>query len=633
MPAPSRVYLAPGMFGFARLASFEYFEHVVRALEERFRARGRAVEVHVVEVHPTASVRRRAAKLARMVLATSAGDRGPIHLMGHSTGGLDARLVASPSVQLGEPNLHPLAWGPRLCSVTTLNTPHYGTPLASFFATVSGQRMLYAVSALTVTALKLGAPPLAATSALIAAFGRLQLNVFELELVDRTVEAIVKVLDEASSRELRAWLKLLRDDQGGIVQIMPEAMDVFQAAVEDRPGVRYQCVATFAPGRGATDWLAALRSPWGAISAPLFAALHQITGRHQERYPCAPADGSAHRVVRAMLGEEPPLDSSDGIVPLYSQNLGRARVGGPGRSPQHRRPLPRRRRPHRLALQRRPVLARALRPGHGPRRRRDAPRRRGPWPRRRLDDSRVGPDRMTQARRSLATLNAALVECRRCPRLVSWREQVAREKRRAYRDETYWGRPVPGFGDPEARLIVVGLAPGAHGANRTGRMFTGDRSGDFLYAALHRAEIASQPESRHVDDGLTLRGAYVTAPVRCAPPDNKPALAEIDACRSWLEEELSLLRHASVYLALGKTGYNAVVKLSRSRSGAKVAAPPFGHGVEATIPDPRTGEGQVRLFASYHVSQQNTQTGRLTPAMFDAAVAAAVAATRAPQIV
>jgi triacylglycerol lipase len=206
--------------------------------------------------------------------------------------------------------------------VTTVNTPHYGTPLASFFATVSGQRLLYVLSALTVVALKLGAPPLAATSALVAAIGRLQLGVFEVDLVDRFVDSVVRVLDEASSRELRAWLKLVRDDQGSIVQLTPEAMDLFQAAVEDRPGVRYQCVATFAPGRGATDWLAALRSPWGAISAPLFAALHQITGRHQERYPCSPADGSAHRIVRAMLGEEPPLDSSDGIVPLYSQIWG-----------------------------------------------------------------------------------------------------------------------------------------------------------------------------------------------------------------------------------------------------------------------------------------------------------------------
>jgi uracil-DNA glycosylase family 4 len=220
--------------------------------------------------------------------------------------------------------------------------------------------------------------------------------------------------------------------------------------------------------------------------------------------------------------------------------------------------------------------------------------------------------------RSLAVLNAALVECRRCPRLVAWREQVARDKRRAYRDETYWGRPVPGFGDPEASLVIVGLAPAAHGANRTGRMFTGDRSGDFLYAALHRAGIASQPEGRRAGDGLTLRGAYITAPVRCAPPENKPAPGEIEACKSWMEEELTLLRRAAVYLALGKTGYDAVLRIARARVGVRVEAPAFGHGVEARIPDPRSGRGEATLFASYHVSQQNTQTGRLTAAMFDA---------------
>jgi uracil-DNA glycosylase family 4 len=230
------------------------------------------------------------------------------------------------------------------------------------------------------------------------------------------------------------------------------------------------------------------------------------------------------------------------------------------------------------------------------------------------------------AGRSLPTLNADLVACRRCPRLVTWREKVAREKRRAYRDETYWGRPVPGFGDPEARLVIVGLAPGAHGANRTGRMFTGDRSGDFLYAALHRLGIASQAESRRADDGLALHGAYITAPVHCAPPENKPSPSEIDACRSWLIDELHLLRNARVYLALGKTGYDAVVRIARERAGKRVPAPPFGHGVKATLPDPRTGKGEALLFGSYHVSQQNTQTGRLTAAMFDAVVEAARAA-------
>jgi triacylglycerol lipase len=318
---PSRVYLSPGMFGFARLASFEYFEHLVRALQERFEARGRRAEVHVCEVHPTASVRRRAAKLARMVADTSGSDGGPIHIVGHSTGGLDARLVASPSVHLGRDDAG-LDWTSRLCSVTTMNTPHYGTPLASFFATVSGQRLLYAVSALTVAALKFGAPPLAAASTLVAAVGRVQVSMFELELIERTVEATIRVLDEASSRELRAWLKLLRDDQGSIVQLMPEAMDLFQAGVEDRAGVRYQCVATYAPQNAVTDWLSALRSPWGAMSATIFTALYRITARFDERYPCCPPDGSAERRVCALLGHAPPRDASDGIVPLYSQIWG-----------------------------------------------------------------------------------------------------------------------------------------------------------------------------------------------------------------------------------------------------------------------------------------------------------------------
>jgi uracil-DNA glycosylase family 4 len=232
----------------------------------------------------------------------------------------------------------------------------------------------------------------------------------------------------------------------------------------------------------------------------------------------------------------------------------------------------------------------------------------------------------------LAALHDEIVECRRCPRLVAWREQVAAEKRRAFRSWTYWGRPVPGFGDPSARLVIVGLAPAAHGANRTGRMFTGDRSGDFLYAALHRAGLASQAESTSRDDGMTLAGVFITAPCRCAPPENKPTPAELANCRGFLDAELGLLSEARVYLALGKTGYDAVVGLSRSRSariGGKVEAPPFGHGVSTAIPDPRGQAGEARLFASYHVSQQNTQTGRLTPAMFDEVLSAAWAAAGA----
>jgi uracil-DNA glycosylase family 4 len=215
---------------------------------------------------------------------------------------------------------------------------------------------------------------------------------------------------------------------------------------------------------------------------------------------------------------------------------------------------------------------------------------------------------------SLAELEARIVACRRCPRLVDWREEVAREKRRAYAEDEYWGRPVPGFGDPGARLLIVGLAPGAHGANRTGRMFTGDRSGDFLYAALHRCGLASQPTSTARDDGLRLTGAWITAPVRCAPPQNRPTTAERDACAPFLAAELGLLPWRAA-LALGAFGWDAVVR----HVGVDGPRPRFGHGARATLADGRT------LVGSYHVSQQNTFTGRLTPDMLDAVVHGAMA--------
>jgi len=195
---------------------------------------------------------------------------------------------------------------------------------------------------------------------------------------------------------------------------------------------------------------------------------------------------------------------------------------------------------------------------------------------------------------------------------VEWREAVAREKRAAFADQEYWGRPVPGFGDPGARLVIVGLAPAAHGANRTGRMFTGDRSGDFLYAALHRAGYANQPTSTHRDDGLELDGAYITAPVRCAPPANKPTPAERDTCRAWLDEELALVAEARVFLVLGQFGYEVMAGVLGVRP-----RPRFGHGVEVPV-----GDGRV-ILCSYHVSQQNTFTGRLTPEMMDAILARA----------
>ncbi len=309
------------MFGFARVASLSYFEHVTRGLELRFAQRGRACRVTVCDVHPTASVRRRAQRLAQLVADTTAGDPGPIHVVGHSTGGLDARLVASPSVHLPEIGEAERAWLPRLASVTTINTPHFGTPLAAFFATKAGQQALYAVSALTVTGLKLGAPPLAAASALMAALSRVS-GAIELEVIERTTESILRVLDDASSREVRSFLRLIRDDQGSVIQLTPEAMDVFQAAVQDRPGLRYQSVASYAPRGGARSLLSSLPSPWGVVSGAIFGTLYNITARQDPRYPCQSDDVDVPRRVRALLGELPPESENDGVVPLYSQIWG-----------------------------------------------------------------------------------------------------------------------------------------------------------------------------------------------------------------------------------------------------------------------------------------------------------------------
>ncbi len=218
---------------------------------------------------------------------------------------------------------------------------------------------------------------------------------------------------------------------------------------------------------------------------------------------------------------------------------------------------------------------------------------------------------------SLSALNQVLVDCRRCPRLVAWREDVARTKRRAYRDWEYWGRPIPGFGDPQARLLIVGLAPAAHGGNRTGRVFTGDSSGDFLFSALYRAGFANQPTAVHKEDGLALKDAYVVAACRCAPPDNKPTREEMDCCRPYLLNELRLLENLRGIVALGRIGFDTVLTAYRSL-GYSVPRPTFGHGELSAL-----GDGLPWLLASYHPSQQNTQTGRLTPAMFDTIWAAA----------
>jgi len=221
----------------------------------------------------------------------------------------------------------------------------------------------------------------------------------------------------------------------------------------------------------------------------------------------------------------------------------------------------------------------------------------------------------SQVASELAALSEQIAGCRRCPRLVSWREQVARERRAAFAGEEYWGRPLPGFGDPSARLLVLGLAPAAHGANRTGRMFTGDRSGDFLFAALWRAGFANQPTSRSRDDGLVLNDVWITAAVRCAPPANRPTPVERDTCRPWAVREVSLTSNARVVLCLGAFAWDAALRLitALTTGGASLPRPRprFGHGAE--LPGER-----YTLIGCYHPSQQNTFTGKLTEDMIDA---------------
>lgn len=213
----------------------------------------------------------------------------------------------------------------------------------------------------------------------------------------------------------------------------------------------------------------------------------------------------------------------------------------------------------------------------------------------------------------LAKLGHTIISCTKCPRLVAHRETVARDKRRMYRDWEYWGRPVPGFGDPKASLLLLGLAPAAHGANRTGRMFTGDRSGEWVYGALHKFGFASSPDSLRQDDGMVLHGAYITAALRCAPPDNKPLPEERDNCLPYLSSELALLSNLRVVLALGKFAFDVYLGL-RALHGPPVPSPrpKFGHLVAYPL------EGGITLLASYHPSQHNTLTGRLTKEMFEA---------------
>jgi triacylglycerol lipase len=325
------IYLSPGMFGFARLASYDYFGHVERALEARFRKAGHTIETHVSDVLPTSSVRQRALHLQAAIAKTATGD-GPIHLLGHSTGGLDVRVVASPGAHFSS-SVEERAWLPRLRSVTTMNTPHHGTPLASFFATSKGQQALFALSAFTVVALSVGERPLAIAGALIGLLrrGDRALGITPA-VVQQSVEPLLALAEDARSPDVRRYLRAITNDQGAMVQLSPEAMDLINVGFEDRPGVRYQSTVSMAPTPSARAWLRTSFHPWSALSLALFGALHGITARHHECYPCARVPHAGEGTARPLqatetmlakaLGQSPDFHDNDGCVPIRSQLWG-----------------------------------------------------------------------------------------------------------------------------------------------------------------------------------------------------------------------------------------------------------------------------------------------------------------------
>lgn len=321
------LYLSPGMFGFGRLGSYNYFGHVERELTTRFAAAGQELFVHVINDLPTASIRRRSTRLAEKVSSTAGADTA-IHLLGHSTGGIDARLVASPST-CSISKAH-LGWLPQLRSVTTMNTPHHGTPLASFFTTSNGQRLLAALSMLTVAGLTVGARPLRAMSVILGFLRGGDLAIpLKVVMLDRSVAMLNGMLDDASGTDVREFLTAIEEDQGSMLQLSPESMDLVTAGFSDRPGVRYQSTASMAPSPTPRKWMSTLGHPVRALSLAVFFGLHHLTADIDERYPCGrrrdkkPFAGDAIEAqLLGALGRVPTLEDNDGVIPLRSQLWG-----------------------------------------------------------------------------------------------------------------------------------------------------------------------------------------------------------------------------------------------------------------------------------------------------------------------
>jgi len=322
MSAPHRIYFIPGMFGFGRLAGYDYFTHVRTALEQRYAAAGIPVTFEDVPSPPTSSLRIRSRVLATTVTRTASRDDGPIHLVGHSTGGLDVRLVMSPSANLGlPPDL--MAFRSRVRTAVTVNAPHYGTPLAGYFATVSGTRVLYALSLLTVVSLSVGEPSLALFSRVLSGVGSID-SLFggDMKLVSRVTDSILRYVDRDTREEIHQFLSKVRVDQGGVIQIMPEAMDLFNAATENNYGVRYACIASAAPRPRSLRFARRIRSPYAAFTAALYSTLYQFSSQHRKVYPYARATPRQSELFRAGIDEPVDETSNDGIVPTLSMLWG-----------------------------------------------------------------------------------------------------------------------------------------------------------------------------------------------------------------------------------------------------------------------------------------------------------------------